>query len=462
MIPGALPMNEVLNVAYFEEQKMDFHDDGEEDLGPCVSSISLGSPAMMYFRVKAKYCNGILSDADKTLLQPSNPSHSGSQTPEESKRPSKRNVLELRLHHGDVIIMNGRPIQRLLEHAVTPEGFRIAATARNISSYNAVLNSKKLKPKRRGENKNILTTGPDHDLEAHTEEEELLVLDSQADSSSSLSSIEGAILVQLVEAAEKAQEEEWKKDTQASLHEQIETQASASHRVQSNGHSLSHLSTPQYQVATGTCTGYGGNFVSHGDRLTMPPVHGDSSPSILAPSPTSALSTPDFRYYNINAASAIPTGSTSGRYNAYGSSNAQEEPISPLTISNPRAGNYSFESTPRESLGARLNTLANPRTLVGPIAGMEHYRTMESANSTETSFHRLYMGSGLTGYEERGGPISSLGSVSNWNGYRGQPTRMTDGGEHSELPGWSNEQFKKLQNIFLSGADTSGERMGGV
>ncbi|KAF3243314.1 hypothetical protein TWF128_010285 [Orbilia oligospora] len=460
MIPGALPMNEVLNVAYFEEQKMDFHDDGEEDLGPCVSSISLGSPAMMYFRVKAKYCNGILSDADKTLLQPSNPSQSSPQTPEESKRPSKRNVLELRLHHGDVIIMNGRPIQRLLEHAVTPEGFRIAATARNISSYNAVLNSKNVKSKRGGENKNILTTGPDHDLEAHNGKEELPVLDSQADFNSSLSGIEGAVLVQLVEAAEKAQEEEWKKDTQASLHEQIETQASGNHRVQTNGHNLSHLSTPQYQVATGT--GYGGNFGFHGNRLAMPPVHGDSSPSILAPSPNSALSTPDFRYYNINAASATPTESTSGPYNAYGSSNAQEEPISPLTISNPRIGNYLFESTPRESLRARLNTLADPRTLMTPVVGMEHYRTMESAKTTKTSLHRLYMGSGLAGYEEMGVPISPLGPVSNLNRYGGQPTRMTEGSEHSELPGWSNEQFKKLQNIFLSGADTSDGRMGGI
>ncbi|KAJ6257539.1 hypothetical protein Dda_7324 [Drechslerella dactyloides] len=137
MFPDALPMNEVLNVAYFEEQKMDFHDDGEDDLGPCISSISLGSPAMMSFRVKGKYCNERLSDADRMLLRPSNPTYSTGK----EKRQTKRNILELRLHHGDVIIMNGRPIQRLLEHAVTPEGFRIAATARNISSYNAAVNS---------------------------------------------------------------------------------------------------------------------------------------------------------------------------------------------------------------------------------------------------------------------------------------------------------------------------------
>ncbi|KAF3940512.1 hypothetical protein ABW19_dt0206953 [Dactylella cylindrospora] len=139
-IPGALPMNEILNVAYFEEQKMDFHDDGEVDLGPCVSSISLGSPAMMYFRVKAKYCTGNISASDKALLQPSNPRCLDAKKGE-AKRQSKRNILELRLHHGDVMIMDGRSIQRLLEHAVTPEGFRIAATARNISSRNTIANA---------------------------------------------------------------------------------------------------------------------------------------------------------------------------------------------------------------------------------------------------------------------------------------------------------------------------------
>ncbi|KAK6336185.1 hypothetical protein TWF696_001748 [Orbilia brochopaga] len=145
MIPDALPMNEVLNVAYFEEQKMDFHDDGEEDLGPCVSSISLGSPALMQFRIKGKYCSkvkgGGSNDEDRALLRPSNPcSTTDAGVP---NHPSKRVCLELRLHHGDVVIMNGRDIQRLMEHAVSPEGFRIAATARNISPQNMKANAGK-------------------------------------------------------------------------------------------------------------------------------------------------------------------------------------------------------------------------------------------------------------------------------------------------------------------------------
>lgn len=85
---------------------------------------------MIYFRVKAKYCNDKISESDRALLEPS----AKPGDVRAAKKSSKRNVLELRLHHGDVIIMNGRPIQRLLEHAVTPEGFRVAATARNITA----------------------------------------------------------------------------------------------------------------------------------------------------------------------------------------------------------------------------------------------------------------------------------------------------------------------------------------
>ncbi|KAF3917050.1 hypothetical protein ABW21_db0208684 [Orbilia brochopaga] len=136
MVPGALPMNEILNVAYFEEQKMDFHDDGEEDLGPCISSISLGSPAVMSFRIKKKYQRDDVSDEDKAMLRPSNPDAANA-----GGRQGKRVFLELRLHHGDVIIMNGRPIQKYIEHAVVPEGFRIAATARNINVQNTKVNA---------------------------------------------------------------------------------------------------------------------------------------------------------------------------------------------------------------------------------------------------------------------------------------------------------------------------------
>ncbi|KAK6504338.1 hypothetical protein TWF506_002541 [Arthrobotrys conoides] len=459
MIPEALPMNEVLNVAYFEEQKMDFHDDGEEDLGPCVSSISLGSPAMMYFRVKAKYCNGTLSDTDKALLQPSKPSHSGSSTPEESKRPSKRNILELRLHHGDVVIMNGRPIQRLLEHAVTPEGFRIAATARNISSYNAVLNSKDVKSKRVGERKNTSITRDDG-LKAQDGAEDPLVLEDQANSSPS--SVESGTLIKSIDAAEfeKAQEEGREKNTKTSLYPQMEVQISESHLTQANEQGLSHLPMPQYQKTPGPALGK--NVSLPDNRLEIPLVHGSSSPSVLAPSPTSSLSTPDFTYYNINAASATPTGSVSGFNNTYTGSNVYEEPISPLTISNPRVGNYMFESAPGEPLRATLGTEADPRTLIRPMVGMEHHRPMASPQVTGTMLNQVFMGPQLTRHEEMRAPIPPpFGSAPNWGTYGGQAAvRAAEGVERSDLPGWSSEQFRKLQNIFLSGNSLSAPQAG--
>lgn len=43
-------------------------------------------------------------------------------------------VLKLNLDHGDVMIMSGAGIQTHFEHAVVPEGMRIAATARYIQS----------------------------------------------------------------------------------------------------------------------------------------------------------------------------------------------------------------------------------------------------------------------------------------------------------------------------------------
>jgi hypothetical protein len=45
-----LDLNEVLSAAYLEQQKMTFHSDAEKGLGPVVSALSLGSPALMQFR----------------------------------------------------------------------------------------------------------------------------------------------------------------------------------------------------------------------------------------------------------------------------------------------------------------------------------------------------------------------------------------------------------------------------
>lgn len=94
--------NEILSAAYLEEQKMSYHSDSEPGLGPTVSSLSLGSVALMHFR------------------------------PMKKKGKSNKKVLSLVLRHGDVLVMDGAAIQEFYEHTVIPKNFRIAATARMI------------------------------------------------------------------------------------------------------------------------------------------------------------------------------------------------------------------------------------------------------------------------------------------------------------------------------------------
>ncbi|KAI5308000.1 hypothetical protein KEM55_006848, partial [Ascosphaera atra] len=47
--------NELLAVGYFEKMKMGYHDDGEDSLGPTISTLSLGAKAEMTIRMKKKY-----------------------------------------------------------------------------------------------------------------------------------------------------------------------------------------------------------------------------------------------------------------------------------------------------------------------------------------------------------------------------------------------------------------------
>lgn len=126
--------NEILSVGYFEEQKMDYHDDGEKGLGPTVASISLGGSAIMKFRPKAGKKRGALKrkgvDGEDDAEDEASP-----------KKGSKRDKLILELNHGDMMIMSGARIQEVYEHAVTCTGlFRVAATARFIDqSINSTL-----------------------------------------------------------------------------------------------------------------------------------------------------------------------------------------------------------------------------------------------------------------------------------------------------------------------------------
>ncbi|KAF8650406.1 hypothetical protein AX16_005213 [Volvariella volvacea WC 439] len=108
-IRGALKIpirfNEVLSAAYMERQRMAFHSDAEQGLGPVVAGLSLGSPAIMHFRPHIKY---------------------------ETDREHRNVVLSFVLRHGDILVMDGAQVQECYEHMVVPTNFRIAATARWI------------------------------------------------------------------------------------------------------------------------------------------------------------------------------------------------------------------------------------------------------------------------------------------------------------------------------------------
>ncbi|KAJ7103828.1 hypothetical protein C8R44DRAFT_808235 [Mycena epipterygia] len=102
--------NEVLSAAYMEQQKMAFHSDSERGLGPVVAGLSMGSPALMHFRLLSKYA---------------------------SRTEQRANAMTVVLRHGDVLVMEGAGVQDFYEHTVVPCNFRIAATARWIEPNHA-------------------------------------------------------------------------------------------------------------------------------------------------------------------------------------------------------------------------------------------------------------------------------------------------------------------------------------
>ncbi|KAL2757753.1 hypothetical protein ACRALDRAFT_2016840 [Sodiomyces alcalophilus JCM 7366] len=90
-----------------------YHDDGEDTLGPTVATLSLGSPAVMAFRMKKKY------------------------------NSAQREMLRFPIYHGDMVVMHGTDIHQFYEiwatdrecqqHKVDPAGMRrFAMTSRNI------------------------------------------------------------------------------------------------------------------------------------------------------------------------------------------------------------------------------------------------------------------------------------------------------------------------------------------
>ena len=93
---GTNEFNELLALGFMEDDRINYHDDGEKELGPTVAALSLGSPSTMKFRPKIR-------------------SGFGDAVP---KRPSGRayqDVLEVPFKHGDMMVMHGGLIHRLYE-----------------------------------------------------------------------------------------------------------------------------------------------------------------------------------------------------------------------------------------------------------------------------------------------------------------------------------------------------------
>ncbi|KAL1794308.1 hypothetical protein ACET3X_007729 [Alternaria dauci] len=154
--------NEVLALGYFEEQRINYHDDGEFGLGPTIATLSLGAPGTMRIRMKARHYHGVSSGAGlyddaapipgcqqyeaRLALQPSLDVLKRSDTktwnarrrqiPKElglTNRGNAKDVLTMQLGHGDIVIMHGADVQKYYEHAVEHAGkLRFALTCRYI------------------------------------------------------------------------------------------------------------------------------------------------------------------------------------------------------------------------------------------------------------------------------------------------------------------------------------------
>lgn len=127
------------------DQFIQFHDDGEDSLGPHIITWSLGCPAVMKIRMKYKHFSGFSTTGK--IYHPEFPVPSDCFRPEERLKlnemaatmtadelnaealkvlkgcPRKAPVIiELKLRHGDFMSMHGAQMQVLYEvsHCVTP------------------------------------------------------------------------------------------------------------------------------------------------------------------------------------------------------------------------------------------------------------------------------------------------------------------------------------------------------
>lgn len=154
--------NEVLALGYFESQKISYHDDGEHGLGPTIATLSLGAPATMRIRLKAKHHLGVSASGIYTDAPPLPGSNAyasrlrhvdslrelkATESPAAYRARLKalpkelhlkttgnaKDALKLVLGHGDVVLMHGAEVQRYYEHAVEHGGkLRFALTCRYI------------------------------------------------------------------------------------------------------------------------------------------------------------------------------------------------------------------------------------------------------------------------------------------------------------------------------------------
>jgi alkylated DNA repair dioxygenase AlkB len=101
-LDGLTTFNELLSLGYMEgdsisvsdhsspessifSDTLQYHDDGEGTLGPTVATLSLGSPALMSFRMKSRVAK------------------------------DDREVLKFPIYHGDIVVMHGEDIHKYFE-----------------------------------------------------------------------------------------------------------------------------------------------------------------------------------------------------------------------------------------------------------------------------------------------------------------------------------------------------------
>ncbi|KAI9753079.1 MAG: sedoheptulose-7-phosphate:D-glyceraldehyde-3- phosphate transaldolase [Chaenotheca gracillima] len=173
--------NELLALGYFEKQKMNYHDDGEHGLGPTIATLSLGYPASMSLRMKAKYYTGMSKTGSYVTKAPPVPgclkyeqrkvAHARLDGVENAterqkigekiirdlqlttkKRTTCPPLVNLTLRHGDIVIMHGFNLQKYYEHAVeSQETIRFALTCRYVDPFS-------LKPEHRPKPATATTT----------------------------------------------------------------------------------------------------------------------------------------------------------------------------------------------------------------------------------------------------------------------------------------------------------------